>query len=253
MFGKKKKSSNVMPSTNLIPFEWIKDGIVKIRSENEYFIAFKVKEAPNLFLKDDEDQFAFFLGLKEHFTSLNPGDKMQILVVARVLRVLPYIKKLQRIADKSKGRKKEIALSNIEFFLNMLKNRELIGRAIYLTTNVQLPTRLNSEDDTIGILKEIIPKKIKEVTEFTAQYGVKVEMLSTEEIIEYLYKEFNPSIARIPEVKTPKEVVFLTTLDEETYKKAKQAEKTKAKVIPNNKPEVEPAEKEGEDNGIKVY
>lgn len=266
MFGK-KKASNVAPATSLVPFEWIKNGIVKTRGENTFFIVFKVKEAPNLFLKDDDEQFAFFLGLKEHFAALNPGDQMQILVVARVLHVLPYIQKLQRIADRSKGRKKQIALSNIEFFLNMLQNRELIGRSIYITVNIPIPVRLPQDADIVPIIEEIVPKKVKELSEFTAQYGVKVERLSTQEIIEYIYKEFNPSIARIPEMKVPNEVVFLTTLDEETYAKMKQAEAQKAEeknieeIIP---PPPEPEKKKmperepifvdkGDDEDVKIY
>ena len=268
MFSR-KKTSNVAPSTSLVPFEWVKRGIVKIRGENTFFIVFKVKEAPNLFLKDDDEQFAFFLGLKEHFAALNPGDQMQILVVARVLHVLPYVQKLQRIADKSKGRKKQIALSNIEFFLNMLQNRELIGRSIYITVNIPIPTRLPQGADVVAIIEEIVPKKVKELSEFTAQYGVKVERLSTQEIIEYLYKEFNPSIARIPEMKVPKEVVFLTTLDEKTYEQMKQAEakkaeeKEKEKIIPpppppepekKKEPEKEPIfVDKGDNEDVKIY
>ncbi len=220
-FKKKEKKARIMPSTNLVPYEWIKNGVVKIRHANEYFIVLKVKKAPNLFLKDDDEQFAFYLGLKEHFHALNPGDKMQILVVARILHVLPYLEKLYMIAEKSKGKKRQIALSNIKFFTSMLENNELIGRDIYLSVNLQVPP-MQKEEDSDAVALEMAPKKVKEVQEFAYAYGVEVEQLSTSEILQYIFREFNPDITKIPEVHAPEEVVFMPVIDEKTREKEKR-------------------------------
>jgi|GEM_PF-6150056 len=220
-FKKKEKAARVMPSTNLVPYEWIKNGVVKIRHAKEYFIVLKVKKAPNLFLKDDDEQFAFYLGLKEHFHALNPQDKMQILVVARILHVLPYLRKLYSIAENSKGKKRQIALSNIKFFTSMLENNELIGRSIYVSVNLQVPS-MQKEENEEAVALEMAPKKVKEIQEFASAYGVELEQLSTSEILQYIFREFNPDITKIPEVRAPEEVVFMPVLDEETRKKEKE-------------------------------
>lgn len=226
MFKKKKsleditKTKAYFESSKLVPIESIQNGIVKDKS-GFYYIIFDVK-GPNIFLKEEKEQISLYLSFREFLASLSENEKIQILVVSRIMKLVPFLENLQYKIDNLSGKLQEFAAAELDFLLSLIQEHEILERKTLLSVFLDVPFNVKKEEERDRIAADMAEKTTRTIENFAIRFDVGVRRLTTEEILEYFFTELNPDLPGYPIVKATENVSFFSKLSEEDLDKIEQ-------------------------------
>jgi len=199
-----------MPSTqDFLQFDHIRDGVVILRGGD--LRAILMVSAINFGLKSQEEQDAITYAFQNFLNSLDFD--LQILIHSRKMNVDPYLKDLSARAERQDNDLLRTQTEEyIEFIRSFVSEANIMTKQFYIIVSF---SGLKARQETGGVLsaasslfggsrrREVdIPQfaagraQLLQRVEFTAQnlhqVGLRATMLATEEILELLWRLYNP-------------------------------------------------------------
>ena len=212
-------SSSVMPnpssqsaraSQDFVPVKEVRDGVVMLN--NGGLRAVLMASSLNFALKSEDEQNAFILQFQSFFNSLDFS--VQIYIQSRELDIRPYIETLEDAYKKTMDDLMRIQIREyIEFIKSFVEGADIMTKHFFVVVPYT-PAAINVSN---GVLSNLPwnqkpsqqDKKANEKSQFEENVsqldqrlaivqqglirtGVRTVQLDTEEVIELLYKIFNP-------------------------------------------------------------
>jgi len=194
------------PTQLFVPIKEIKDGVMILPSGE--LRAILIASSVNLSLKSKDEQQAILLQFQNYLNSLD--FESQIVVQSRRLDIRPYINLLENrsksvIGDLLKTQIKEY----IEFIKTFTDSTNIMTKSFFVIVPYLAPLtksgspfellknkggQLKSAED-IAFFEENrsqLEQRVSTVEQGLTRVGVRTARLGTEEIIELMYKLFNP-------------------------------------------------------------
>ena len=201
-----------MPLTtqSLIPISEIKDGV--IIQENGSLSSILLISSFNFALKSEDEQQVIFLHFGGFLNSLEVS--IQIFVQSRRFNVNPYIDYVSTFLEKQENELLQTQTKEyINFIKSFVKTTDVISKNFFLIVSY-IP--LTTKKETASLLKflnrtppgektKTFPEnrtQLAQRTSFIQQglqsMGLRATPLSSEELVELLYKSFNPGDTQSP-------------------------------------------------------
>ncbi len=201
-------SLNAKATQEFVPIKEVRDGIIVLKDGNLRSIV--LANSTNLSLKSNDEQRATIMQFQNFLNTLD--FPVQISVQSRKLDIRPYILLLEnRMAVQNEPLLKLQTKEYIEFIKNFTETVSIMTKSFFVVVPYT-HTTLKSDS---GIFKRFFSKKdnieekLREQTDFEekrsqleqrvsviqqglSRCGIKSAQLGTEEIVEVLYKVFNP-------------------------------------------------------------
>jgi hypothetical protein len=195
------------PTQEFVPVKEIRDGIIVLKDET-LCVALLVSSV-NLSLKSYDEQRATLLQFQSFLNAID--FPLQILVQSRRYDVRPYIITLEnRLKEQQEQLLRVQTQEYIEFIRAFTESRNIMRKSFYVVIPYTPP--LVSQSKGVGKLFSLFDKKktnTENVADFEEQrsqleqrvnvviqgltrLGLRTAELGTQEVIELLYKTFNP-------------------------------------------------------------
>lgn len=197
-------------SQDFVPIKEVRDGIIVLH--NGGIRAVLMASSLNFALKSEDEQNAFIMQFQSFFNSLDFS--VQLYIQSRELDIRPYIGTLEEAYKKTMDDLMRIQIREyIEFIKSFVEGAEIMTKHFFVivpyspaTINLsggimsKLPWNQNS---TVQSKKQTaqstfeenvsqLDQRIAVVQQGLIRTGVRTVQLDTEEVIELLYKIFNP-------------------------------------------------------------
>ena len=196
------------PTQQFVPVKEVRDGIVVMKDETLATVV--LVSSINLSLKSYDEQRAT---LSQFQSFLNTLDfPIQIVVQSRRYDIRPYILSLEERLKVQKEPLLRVQTQEYIEFIRSFTEEVNVMRKSFFVVIPYIPPALNQKSSTIGKIFSFFNKK-QTVTDMTANFeeertqleqrvsvveqglsrlGLRVAQLGTQEVIEVLYKTFNP-------------------------------------------------------------
>lgn len=205
------KKTSAPSSQSFVPVKEVRDGVVMLH--NGGLRAILMASSLNFALKSEDEQNAFIMQFQNFFNSLDFS--VQIHIESRELDIRPYIETLEVQYKKTMDDLMRIQIREyIEFIKNFVEGANIMTKHFF----VVVPYSPSSIGSTGGGLAAALPwngkkgssdtqkaqqnefeenvsqldQRIAVVQQGLIRTGVRTVQLDTEEVIELLYKIFNP-------------------------------------------------------------
>lgn len=204
---------NSTPSSqDFVPIKEVRDGIIMLN--NGGLRGVLMASSLNFALKSEDEQNAFIMQFQSFFNSLDFS--VQIYIQSRELDIRPYIETLEEAYKDTMDDLMRIQIREyIEFIKSFVEGADIMTKHFFVVVPYA-PATLNMNRGFLGSLplpwnkkKDHSDKKKVRKTEFEenvsqldqrlaivqqglVRTGVRTVQLDTEEVIELLYKIFNP-------------------------------------------------------------
>lgn len=194
-------------SQNFVPVEEVRDGVAVLKDGS--LRAVLMASSLNFALKSDDEQTAFIMQFQNFLNSLD--FPVQIFIQSRMLDIRPYIATLE---EAYKGQLDDLMRVQIREYIQFIKNfteaADIMTKNFFVVVQYS-PALLTTDSGITSKLpwgkKKTDPKeanrtfeenvsqleqRVSIVQQGLVRSGVRTVQLGTEEIIELLYKLFNP-------------------------------------------------------------
>ena len=201
------KTTKTKPSQDFVPVKEVRDGVVTLK--NGGLRAVLMASSLNLALKSEDEQNAFIMQFQNFLNSLDFS--VQISIQSRKLDIRPYIATLE---ERLKETVDELMRIQIREYIDFIKSFTEAANIMTKHFFVVVPyTPAKVSIDTSGLMsnmpwskKSSTPKadfsfeenvsqleqRVSIVQQGLVRSGVRSVQLGTEEVVELLYKIFNP-------------------------------------------------------------
>ncbi len=194
------------PTQQFVPVKEIRDGVM-IMPNNE-LRGVLIASSVNLSLKSQDEQQGIFIQFQNYLNSLD--FETQIVVQSRRLDIRPYINLLE---NRSKNVVGDLLKTQIREYIQFIKtftdSTNIMTKSFFVVIPYIPPLSKNSSPlgflsskssadkakDTVALFEENrsqLEQRISVVEQGLGRVGVRSTRLGTEEIVELLYKLFNP-------------------------------------------------------------
>ena len=197
---------NAKGTQDFVPVREVRDGVIILK--NGDIRAIVLASSINLSLKSYDEQQAVLLQFQDFLNSLDFSS--QIVISSRRLDIRPYLLLLEkRYEEQTEPLLKIQTREYIEFIRQFTDEVSIMTKSFYISVPYS-PSGLNTKSGG-GFFASLFGKKNKkqDMLEFEehrsqldqrvaliqqglARFGVRSAMLNTEQVIEVLYKFFNP-------------------------------------------------------------
>ncbi len=203
MPGTTKKTK---PSQNFVPVKEVRDGVVTLK--NGGLRAVLMASSLNFALKSEDEQNAFIMQFQNFLNSLDFS--VQISIQSRRLDIRPYIATLEERLKETVDELMRIQIREyIEFIKSFTEAANIMTKHFFVVVPYT-PAKISVTDGPLSKMPWSTKKpQVKEDFSFTenvsqleqrvsivqqglVRSGVRTVQLGTEEVIELLYKIFNP-------------------------------------------------------------
>lgn len=197
---------SAQPTQSFVPVEEVRDGILILRSGEIRSIV--MASSINLSLKSADEQQAVIMEFQSFLNSLDFST--QIVVQSRKLDIRPYLAQLEKRYEAQTEQLLKIQTKEyIEFIRKFTEDRSIMTKTFFIVVPYS-PTSISGvsqglssffgskkdtkESDLLAFEEKRtqLEQRIATVTDGLARFGVRSVVLGTEEVIEVLYKVFNP-------------------------------------------------------------
>lgn len=196
---------------NFVPVREIRDGVIILKDGS--LRAVLMISSLNFALKSADEQTSILYQFQNFLNSLDFS--VQIFIQSRDLDIRPYITLLEERLKEQTGDLMRIQVREyIDFVQNFTENTNIMSKSFFVIVPYT-PSILSQKE---GVLGKIIPSKkdsrektesfeenraqleqrVEVVEQGLSRTGVRMVQLGTEEIIELLYKIFNPGELQKP-------------------------------------------------------
>jgi len=199
----KKRTSK--PSQDFVPIKEVRDGIVTLRDGG--LRAVLMASSLNFALKSEDEQNAFIMQFQNFLNSLDFS--VQISVQSRRLDIRPYIATLEARLTETVDELMRIQIREYIDFIKSFTEAANIMTKHFFVVIPYTPVKVNLTKSGITMPWSTKKPKVTEAATFTenasqleqrisivqqglVRSGVRSVQLGTEEVIELLYKIFNP-------------------------------------------------------------
>lgn len=203
-------ATSAKASQSFVPVKEIRNGVVILKS-GEYR-GILMCSSVNFSLKSEDEQRAIVGGFQNFLNTLDFS--VEIVIHSRKMDIRPYIALLQERMEKQSSELMRIQLREyIAFIQNFIEGTDIMTKLFYVVvpytaapvSNVSnsLPfmgkgsegssRAEESQDRTFTEYRAQLEQRMALVSSALASSGIRAIPLGTEEIIELLYRSFNPS------------------------------------------------------------
>jgi hypothetical protein len=203
--------SSVRSSQDFVPIKEVRDGVAILNDGG--LRAVLMASSLNFALKSEDEQNAFILQFQSFFNSLDFS--VQIYIQSRELDIRPYIETLEEAYKKTMDDLMRIQIREyIEFIKSFVEGADIMTKHFFVVVpytpaavnvsrgiSANLPwNRKGKETDTKKKARKTefeenvsqLDQRLAIVQQGLVRTGVRTVQLDTEEVIELLYKIFNP-------------------------------------------------------------
>lgn len=200
------KTKKTKAAQDFVPIKEVRGGVIVLKDET--LVGVLLASSLNFALKSQEEQQAI-LGQFQNF--LNSLDfSVQFFVQSRRLDIRPYVALLEERLKAQTEELMKIQVSEyIEFVRSVTERANIMSKNFFvvipysapiidvkksITSRVLGKTELSAEEEDVGFeeYRTQLEQRMSVVEQGLARTGVRTIPLGTEEVIELLYKEFNP-------------------------------------------------------------
>ena len=201
--------SKPKPTQDFVPIKEVRDGIVVLK--NGSYRAILLVSSINFALKGEDEQQAIIGQFQNFLNSLDFS--VQIFIQSRRLDIRPYLALLEeRLKEQSNDLMKIQTHEYIGFIKNFTENTNIMSKSFFVTipySPAMLAVKGNPIKQFLGRREEAtdaavvkiqrfeedrlqIEERVGVVNQGLARCGLRTASLGTEEVIELLYRSFNP-------------------------------------------------------------
>jgi len=198
--------TKLSPAQLFVPIKEIRDGII-ITPDNE-LRGLLIASSVNLSLKSQDEQQGIFIQFQNYLNSLD--FETQIVVQSRRLDIRPYINLLENRSKNVIGDLLKVQIKEyIQFIKTFTDSTNIMTKSFFVVVPYTPPLNKNSSPlgffsskstidktkDAVALFEENrsqLEQRISVVKQGLERVGVRSTQLGTEEIVELLYKLFNP-------------------------------------------------------------
>ena len=205
----KPKDASARSSREFVPIKEVRDGIVVLNDGG--LRAVLMASSLNFALKGEDEQNAFIMQFQSFFNSLDFS--VQIYIQSRELDIRPYIATLEEAYKGTMDDLMRIQIREyIEFINSFVEGADIMTKHFFVVVpytpaplsvgtgiSEKLPWNRKSKKETTAGTKTAFEENVSQLDQRLAvvqqgliRTGVRTVQLDTEEVIELLYKIFNP-------------------------------------------------------------
>lgn len=199
-------SSSTSPTQQFVPIKEIRNGTIVLKDGG--YRGVLICSSINFGLKSADEQHAITLGFQNFLNTLDFS--IQIVVNSRRMDLRPYVALLEEKAPEQKSELMRIQLREyIDFVRSFADQANIMTKSFYIV--VPYASRVSTTAAAVGILHRDttvakgssgdssfeadriqLEQRMTLVASGLAGTGVRAAALGTEEVIELLYRSFNP-------------------------------------------------------------
>lgn len=201
-----EKTQKTKAAQEFVPIKEVRGGVMILKDGT--LVGALLASSLNFALKSQEEQEAIILQFQNFLNSLDFS--VQFFVQSRKLDIRPYIALLEeRLKAQTEDVMKIQVKEYIEFIKNFTERASIMSKHFFVVVPYSPPIvdlrktikrrlfseeRLAARKEEIGFEEERtqLEERIAVVEQGLAGSGIRTAPLGTEEVIELLYKEFNP-------------------------------------------------------------
>lgn len=192
-----------------IPIERIRDGVIILKSGELRSIL--ITNSLNLSLKSEDEQQAVLVQFQNFLNTLDFG--IQFFIESRRLNIKPYIELLQARSKEVKEDLLKIQIHEyIGFITKFTEESNIMTKHFFITVpyfqsgenqSTNSSSSFLSFNSSSGSAQENqsgfdasriqLEQRTSTVIQGLSRFGIRAQMLGTEEVVELFYKLFNPS------------------------------------------------------------
>ncbi len=201
-----QKTEKTKAAQDFVPIKEVRGGIMILKDGT--LVGGMLASSLNFALKSQQEQEAIIVDFQNFLNSLDFS--VQFFIQSRKLDIRPYIALLE---DRLKAQTEELmkiqVKEYIEFIKSFTERANIMSKHFFVIVPYSPPivdvkkeigkrilgnTRLAARDEKAGFEEERsqLEERLSVVEQGLASCGIRTASLGTEEIIELLYKEFNP-------------------------------------------------------------
>lgn len=201
-----EKTQKTKAAQDFVPIKEVRGGVMILKDGT--LVGGMLASSLNFALKSADEQEAIIMQFQNFLNSLD--FTVQFFVQSRKLDIRPYISLLQ---DRLKAQTEELmkiqVKEYIEFIKSFTERANIMSKHFFVIVPYSPPivdlkkevgkrllgnTRLAARDEKVGFEEERtqLEERLAVVEQGLASCGIRTAPLGTEEVIELLYKEFNP-------------------------------------------------------------
>lgn len=207
-------ASDPRPTQAFIPVETVRSGVIVLKEDG--YRGVLMCSSMNFSLKSEDEQRAIILGFQNFVNTLD--FTVEIVVHSRKMDIRPYLALLESRADAQQSELMRIQVREyMAFIRNFIDSSDIMTKLFYVV--VPYTPAISSEvASTLPFIKKLAPgapvpedtgdhfeehriqleQRMALVSSGLQNAGVRAVPLGTEELIELLYRSFNPGEMESP-------------------------------------------------------
>ncbi|XKT74640.1 MAG: hypothetical protein ACJKTH_00935 [Patescibacteria group bacterium UBA2163] len=191
---------------DFVPIKEVRGGLMVLKDDT--LVGVMLASSLNFALKSQDEQMAILSQFQNFLNSLDFS--VQLFVQSRRLDIRPYIALLEeRLREQTEELMKIQVREYIEFIRSITERVNIMEKRFFIVIPYNPPildvkkniastffgnSKLSAEEKDVGFeeYRTQLEQRMSVVEQGLARTGVRLAPLGTEEVIELLYKEFNP-------------------------------------------------------------
>lgn len=200
------KSEKTKAAQDFVPIKEVRGGVIVLKDET--LVGVMLASSINFALKSQDEQTAILVQFQSFLNSLDFS--VQFFVQSRRLDIRPYVALLEeQLRSQTEDLMKIQVREYIEFIRSVTERANIMEKKFFVVIPYNPPildikktaaakvfgnNKLSAENEELGFeeYRTQLEQRMATVENGLSRTGVRTIPLGTEEVIELLYKEFNP-------------------------------------------------------------
>ncbi|MFQ5540640.1 MAG: hypothetical protein ACE5F4_00075 [Candidatus Paceibacteria bacterium] len=201
-----KKTEKTRAAQDFVPIKEVRGGVIVLKDDT--LVGVMLASSINFALKSQDEQQAILAQFQNFLNSLDFS--VQFFVQSRRLDIRPYVALLEeRLTAQTDELMKVQIREYIEFVRSVTERANIMSKNFFVVVPYSTPifdvkkslasrflgkSELSAEQEDVGFeeYRTQLEQRMAVVEQGLVRTGVRTVPLGTEEVIELLYKEFNP-------------------------------------------------------------
>lgn len=200
------KSQKNKAAQDFVPIKEVRGGVIVLKDET--LVGVMLASSINFALKSQDEQAAILSQFQSFLNSLDFS--VQFFVQSRRLDIRPYVALLEeQLSNQTEELMRIQVREYIEFVKSVTERANIMSKQFFVVIPYNPPildvkktiagkvfgsNKLSAEEDEVGFdeYRTQLEQRMATVEQGLSRTGVRTIPLGTEEVVELLYKEFNP-------------------------------------------------------------
>ncbi len=197
-------AEKVQATQEFVPVQEVRDGLIVMKDGS--IRAVLLCSSLNFALKSQDEQSAILMQFQQFLNSLD--FPVQILIQSRALDIRPYVALLEERLKAQTSDLMRIQITEyIQFIKNFTQSANIMAKSFFIVVpynppildirksglpNLFLDRSKRAGESSFEENRSQIEQRVSVVEQGLVRSGIRVALLGTEEVVELLYKMFNP-------------------------------------------------------------